>query len=274
LPSSEQQEAGTALSIGLRWVGRGHHGDMAFSHVSAAALDRAMSLFGPGEASEMAIRQAAWVARCVGRGSSAPLGTADLTALAQFLRTRELKRGELIFGGGEVPDGVWIVQRGRVELSVGEGRKRSVVHVLQPGDVDGDIQHLLELPLPYTAHALDDATTLFLSAEDFEKLLAQRQAITRRWLSSVAERLAASQHRVLGLLGRSLPEQVAQLLLDEAVDDQVMLPQRTLAAMVGVQRPSLNKVLKDFERQDLIAVRYGAIDVLSTDRLRKVAAPR
>ncbi|MFC7344761.1 Crp/Fnr family transcriptional regulator [Saccharopolyspora griseoalba] len=247
---------------------------MAFSRISAAALDRAMELLGPGEAAEMAIRQAAWVARCVGRGNSAPLGTEDLTALAHFLRTRELARGELLFDGGEAPDGVWIVQRGRVELSVGRGRKRSVVHVLQPGDVDGDIQHLLELPLPYTAHALDDATALFLSAEDFEKLLAQRQAITRRWLSSVAERLAASQHRVLGLLGRSLPEQVAQLLLDESVDGRVLLPQRTLAAMVGVQRPSLNKVLKDFERKGLIAVGYAAIDVLAADELQKVVDPR
>lgn len=73
----------------------------------------------------------------------------------------------------------------------------------------------------------------------------------RRWLSSVAQRLAASQHRVIGLLGRSLTEQVAQLLLDEAMDKQVLLPQRTLAAMVGVQRPSLNKVLKEFEPSPL-----------------------
>lgn len=207
-----------------------------------------MRLPGPGEAAEMAIRQAAWVARCVGRGESSPLGPEDLTALATFLHSRGLARGELLFEGGSAPAGVWIVQQGRVELSVGTGRRRSVVHVLQPGDVDGDIQHLLEMPLPYTAHALDEATVLFLSAADFEQLLAQRWAIMRRWLSSVALRLAASQHRVIGLLGRSLTEQVAQLLLDEAVDDQVLLPQRTLAAMVGVQRPSLNKVLKEFER--------------------------
>lgn len=100
-------------------------GVMTLSRFSAAALDQAVSLLGPGEAAEMAIRQAAWVARCVGRGSSAPLDSDDLTALAHFLRTRELKRGELLFAGGSVPHGVWIVQRGRVELSAGSGRKRS-----------------------------------------------------------------------------------------------------------------------------------------------------
>jgi CRP-like cAMP-binding protein len=78
--------------------------------------------------------------------------------------------------------------------------------------------------------------------------------IARRWLSSVAGRLAASQARILGPLGRNLSAQVAQLLLDEQHDGTVELAQRILAAMLGVQRPSLNKVLKDFERNRLITV--------------------
>ncbi|EUA85315.1 putative transcriptional regulatory protein [Mycobacterium ulcerans str. Harvey] len=48
--------------------------------------------------------------------------------------------------------------------------------------------------------------------------------------------------------GRPLPAQVAQLLLDESSEGSVQLAQRTLSAMLGVQRPSLNKILKGFER--------------------------
>ena len=40
------------------------------------------------------------------------------------------------------------------------------------------------------------------------------------------------------------------------------LPQRTLAAMLGVQRPSLNKVLKDLERDGVIRISYSTIEVL------------
>ncbi|MEU5852370.1 cyclic nucleotide-binding domain-containing protein [Saccharopolyspora shandongensis] len=75
--------------------------------------------------------------RRVGRGESSPLSPDDLTALAKFLRSRDLARGELLFQGGSAPVGVWIVRQGRAELSVGSGRLRSVVHVLQPGDIDG-----------------------------------------------------------------------------------------------------------------------------------------
>jgi CRP/FNR family transcriptional regulator, cAMP and macrophage regulator len=244
---------------------------MAVSRFHSAALDQAMRLLGTAPTDEMAIRQAAWVARCVGRGEAAPLTPEALTALAATLKQHRTERGSVIFPGGEPPTGVWIVQHGRVELSVGSGRRRTVVGVLRPGDVDGDIQLLLDMLLPYTARALDDATLLALVADDFEHLLATSLPIARRWLSSVAQRLAASQARLLGLLGRTLTEQVARLLLDEAVDGQVSLPQRTLAAMLGVQRPSLNKILKDLEREGLIGVRYAAIDIHDPNGLAKRA---
>ncbi|MGH3860839.1 Crp/Fnr family transcriptional regulator [Actinokineospora sp.] len=244
---------------------------MALSRLPSAALDQAMRLLGNAPADEMAIRQAAWVARCVGRGEAAPLTPDALTALAATLHQDRLERGAVIFHGGQPTTKVWIVQHGRVELSVGSGRRRTVVGVLRPGDVDGDIQLLLDMALPYTARALDDATVLSLVADDFEHLLATSLPIARRWLSSVAQRLAASQTRLLGLLGRTLTEQVAALLLDEAVDGQVSLPQRTLAAMLGAQRPSLNKILKDLERQGLIGVRYAAIDILNPEGLTKRA---
>jgi hypothetical protein len=41
--------------------------------------------------------------------------------------------------------------------------------------------------------------------------------------------------------------------------------------VVRVQRPSINKVLKDFERDRLITVRYAAVDVLDPARLTRLA---
>jgi len=242
-------------------------GTVSFRRLPAAAAQRAAQLLPvPGSISEAQIRQAAWVARCVGRGRSAPLQPADVTALASVLAVRKFGPGSMLFGGGR-GSGVWIVRDGRIELSVGSGRRRAVVQLLRPGDVDGDIQLLLEMPLPYTGRAVSEVTCLFLAPEDFEELLATRPAIARRWLSSVAQRLAASQGRVLALLGGSLAAQAAGLLAEEAVDGRVELPQRTLAAMLGVARPSLNKVLKDLERDGLIRISYAAIEVLDHARL-------
>lgn len=230
------------------------------------------SLAGGQPASEAQVRHAAWVARCVGRGASAPLHPNDLSALAGTLQAKEFPPGAVVFLADHPASGVWIVRQGQIELAVGSGRRRAVVDVLRPGDVDGDIPLLMEMPPPYTARALTDSTCLFLDRQTFERLLATHPAISRRWLSSVAQRVSAGQARLIGLLGRPLPAQLAQLLLDEAVTARVELAQRTIAAMLGVQRPSINKILKEFERDRLISVGYAVIEITDPDALRARAS--
>jgi CRP-like cAMP-binding protein len=142
--------------------------------------------------------------------------------------------------------------------------------VLRPGDVEGDVPLLLGLPMPYSARAVDDTTCLHLTAGDFETLLSGHPAVARRWLSSMAQRLATSHGRLIALLGRPLIAQVAGLLVDESEEGVVRLPQRTLAAMLGVARPSLNKVVKDLERRGMVAAGYGSVQLLDAEGLRRL----
>jgi CRP-like cAMP-binding protein len=235
-----------------------------------AALNEVIARLG-GQQADSRLRHAAWVARCVGRGEGAPLRPDDLTALADVLESKRVQGGAVVFRADQRQAGVWIVREGRVELSVGSGPRRAVVHVLRPGDVDGDIELLLDMPMPYTGRALTAATCLHLSNAAFDRLIRNNPTIARRWLSSVAVRLATSQTRILGLLGHSLTEQVVRLLLDEASDGVVDLTQRTMAAMLGARRPSLNKILKDLEADGLISTGYGSITVLDERRLAKRA---
>ena len=217
------------------------------------------------------VRGAAWVARCVGRGETAPLGPEDLEVLATILQPRTIAPGGVLFAAGTGPAGVWLIQSGRVELSVGSGRKRAVLAVLREGDVDGDIPMLLKMPPPYTGRALETVQCLFVSPEAFERLLASRPQLARRWLTSVATRLATSQNRLVGLLGGSLTGQTARLLLDEADESgRIALSQATLAAMLGAQRPSVNKVLGELAAKGLIEVSYRNIRVLDAGRLSEV----
>jgi CRP-like cAMP-binding protein len=220
---------------------------------------------------DLSLREAAWIARCVGDPQTTPLSEADLAALASFLRPLEFERGAPVFRAGEQPDGVWIVRSGMVELAAGAGRRKIVVQMLYPGSVDGDIELILGMPLPYSARAMETTRCLFLASDSFEALMREHPTVARRWLSSVAARVARGQQRVMGLLGRSLVEQATRLLLDEQIDGQVLLPQRTLAAMLGVQRPSLNKVLKDLEKKGLLTLGYGRIEINDTKGLEALA---
>jgi CRP-like cAMP-binding protein len=238
----------------------------------SSALGHALQLLSADEHQlDGLIRQAAWAARCVGRGTTGPLRSEELADLGGIVQHRAVAKGDVLFRAGQRSSGVWIVTEGRYELLLSSRQRRAVVGGLRAGDVDGDIPLLLDQPVPYAARAVTKGSCRYLGRDAFEQLLTDRPELARRWTASVTQRLASGQARVVALLGQPLIRQAARLLLDEAVEAVVRLPQRTLAAMLGVQRPSLNKVLKELERDGLIAVRYATIEIVDAFALGDLA---
>lgn len=218
--------------------------------------------------------EAAWLARCVGRGEWAPLAETDIVDLGNRMERVDAEAGAPLFTQGEPSSGVWIVRDGRVELSHREGARRVIVAIMHPGDVDGDINLILRMPLAYSGRAIEPVHALRLSDENFEALLLTSPPLARRWLSSIAFRLAHAQKRLLQLSGRDLTQQLSGLLLDEERDGEVALPQESLAALLGVRRPSINKVLRTLERRNIIRTSYGRVELIDPEALRTVAGRR
>ncbi len=206
------------------------------------------------------------------RGATVPLGQADLVELAKVLRRAELTAGTVLYGEGRPPRGTWIVERGCVELSEGSGAERSVVGVVRDGGIVGDVYLLLNIPPPFTARCSEDMLGWFLPGDEFRRLLATFPSLAIAWLCNVSGRLQQTRSRVLVVLGRSLPQRLAGILLEEAVDGLVRLPQRTLAQMLGVQRTSVNKTLKDFEEAGLVILGYGIVRLADRARLEAIRA--
>jgi CRP-like cAMP-binding protein len=217
-------------------------------------------------------RQAAWIARCLGRGELTPLTSKDVEFLAHSVAARQLQPGERLFGEGDQPNRLWIVQRGELELAVKRaGGRRRVVQVLHGGDVVGDVEMLLRTAHAFGAWAAGDCVVLELRRKDFDTLITRQPRLAQRWLGSLAARLETSQRRIFHLLEGDLRHRVANVLLEEADDDVVRLPQVTLAALIGAQRPSLNKVLKELETAGLIELSYKRVSIRDRDALRQLA---
>lgn len=218
------------------------------------------------------LREALWVSRCVGHAETTPLRPADVEGLANLIQVRTLVAGEPLSRAGEEPTAVCIVRDGCLELAVHGDTGRQVIQTLRTGDIDGDIQMLLGKPMPYETRANTDTTCLLIERAAFEQLLATHPPLSRRWLTSVSQRLARSHSRLTTLLGQPLEAQVAQLLLEERVDDVVSLTQTTVAALLGVRRPSINRVLKRFARAGMVEISYGRVKIIEADSLAAVTA--
>ncbi len=222
------------------------------------------------------LREAAWIARCLGRGELAPLSQKDVELIARSIEPRRMEPGERLFAQGDRAQMVWIVREGEIELAVkGEKGRRTVVQVLHARDVIGDIEMLLGTPHAYGAWAgAESAVVLGLRRKDFDALIAGQPRFARRWLGSLAARLERSQRRISSLLDGDLRRRAADLLLQEAEGDLVRLPQATLAELIGARRPSLNRVLKELETAGLIALSYRRISIRDGKGLERIASGR
>jgi CRP/FNR family transcriptional regulator, cAMP and macrophage regulator len=219
------------------------------------------------------LRDAGWLARCVGRGDLAPFDATDIEELTRVIGLRHVAAGTLLLRDGEPVQHIGIVVDGTVALSKRRNGRRATLQILHPGDVYGDIPLLCASVAPFDARSLTDAAVIHIPADRLWQWLHTRPHVCRRLLFSLASRLAGTQQRLLELTSGGLTRQVATLLLDETQTrpGTIGLSQATIAELLGTTRPSVNRTLRALEADGLVALSYRRIEVTDPAGLRRVA---
>ena len=141
--------------------------------------------------------------------------------------------------------------------------RRVTLQLLKAGDVFGDVPLLLGEAEPFDARAVSDATVLSLDAASLFAMLATRPRVAQRWMVSLAERMAGLQQRLVDLLAGDLEAQLASVLLQRAdARGDVALSQKQMAELLGVQRTSVQRALKQLEDAQLVKIAYRRVTVL------------
>lgn len=224
----------------------------------------------PPPLSPAALSAAEWVVYCLGAATRPP-SREEVLALARALEQRTLARGAVAYARGEVPEGVWIVRSGELELAAGSGAQRVVVEVLPAHGITGDLPLLRGLPSMFTARALTTVRAAFLPGPAFTALLDRCPELCRAWMAGLAARYGRVEETLADSVCGSAQRRVARLLLREARSGKLRHAQSTLAAMVGLRRPTLNAVLRGFEQRGLLRLGYREITLLSEELLRRQA---
>ncbi len=160
-----------------------------------------------------------------------------------------------------------------MELYRTAGDLRRVVTRVGEGAVLGDIAMFQEQPYISSALAVDRVRAFRFDREKLLPVLVQHPVVTLRWLISGLGQLEATQRRVLRLMHRTVKEQVAEMLLDEADRrGEVHISQDTLATLLGASRQTVNEALSDLRAAGAAETGYRVIRVLDRDELARIAA--
>lgn len=188
-----------------------------------------------------------------------------LRTLADQMRRRRFRRGEVIFHQDDVGESLQVVVTGAVKIVLpSQEGDEAIIASLHPGDFFGELALLDGGPRSTTATALEATETLALGREGFLRLLADDPSVVQALLRALAEELRRLTGHVgelhfLDLAGR-LATRLTRLAreADPRAAGRVELDwpftQSDLASMIGGTRQSVNKLLAGLVDDGLLAI--------------------
>ena len=179
--------------------------------------------------------------------------------------SRCLKANDTLFQTGDTGDGCYRLNSGilKVIMTSSQGDEQ-ILAILAPGTIVGDLAMIDGLPQSASVVALTDCELCFISRTAFEHFASQNPEIYQYLVKVLAARLRQADKHIASLAFLSVKGRVAHALLElaktvglENGSGEVLIPrminQKGLAAIAGVARENVNRVLGDFQRSKVVS---------------------
>jgi CRP-like cAMP-binding protein len=193
-----------------------------------------------------------------------------------------LDAGETLFAAGDAGDGCYLLKEGllKVVVTSERGAERTFA-ILGPGELAGELAIIDGQPRSASVRAIKDCKLIFISRKQFEECMRQHPEIGGYLVGVLASRLretdealaAASFLTIKARLARALL-QLAEYLGEDLGSGRILIrhkvTQGDLAAMTGVAREYVNRVLRDWMQQKVVtrSSGYYRLDDIATLKRR------
>jgi CRP/FNR family transcriptional regulator, cyclic AMP receptor protein len=176
----------------------------------------------------------------------------ELLHLADSSTTEDLRRGDVLFHEDEAADTLYVVVEGRIAIAKRsiDGRE-SVVALMEPGDLFGDMALFESLGRSAEARALEPSQVLAVGYGPIREVYEQRPELLWGVVALLASRLRTMDEALADSVFLDVTGRTAKRLVEMAAGaDEFTLPvtQEELAAMVGASRERVNKAIASFVR--------------------------
>jgi CRP/FNR family cyclic AMP-dependent transcriptional regulator len=177
---------------------------------------------------------------------------------------RHLAADEVLFLAGDPGDGFYRLDEGLLKVGIASatGAER-ILAILGPGSIVGDLSIIDGKPRSATVTALRDSKLRFVSRTSFETFARKEPEIYKYLLKVLAARLRDTDAMVAAGSFLPLKGRVARALLDLAhafgnnvggarVVIRQKVSQSDLAAMAGIARENVSRIMNDWIRAKIV----------------------
>jgi CRP/FNR family cyclic AMP-dependent transcriptional regulator len=212
------------------------------------------------------------------------LSADERKGLVARARVRTFSSGDTIFLTGSLGDSMMAVLTGTIRISVSSSEgKEIVLAIMQPGDFFGELALLDGKARSADAKAITACSLAVLERRDVMAFFDHHPSALLGLVRVLCRRLRASTEQTAEVALLDLPSRLAKTLLrltDADQDEQpegsalrISLSQRELGNIVGATRESINKCLREWQRNGVIKSENNIIAIKNWEALKKIAEP-
>jgi CRP/FNR family transcriptional regulator, cyclic AMP receptor protein len=209
------------------------------------------------------------------------LSPEERAAIAARARIRAVSAGETIFAIGSPGDQMMALLDGTIRISVpsAEG-KELLLAIIQPGEVFGELTVLDGKERSADAIAQKACSLAILDRQDILSFFERNPSAWPKLVEVLCQRLRRTDQAFAEVALLELPARLAKTMLRlldvQTIPAQAKAPtigfsQRELANMVGGTRESVNKCLRDWQRNGIVRVSEGSIIITNRPALEHMS---
>jgi len=199
-----------------------------------------------------------------------------------YFKVETYPHNAVIYRPSDAADKMYLLKSGRVRiLRSGKGTARSVLALLRPGDMFGDVLRSEGATMSEMAVANGEAEVWSIDGRDLQALVEARPQIALEVVSGLSDRLRSYRQRVAGLTFKDVPARLADTLLALSEShgercphggefDLRQITQQDLADLVGASRSFVSTLINEMKRDGALGNVGRILCIRDTKTLKKI----
>ncbi|WP_051302256.1 Crp/Fnr family transcriptional regulator [Salibacterium aidingense] len=203
----------------------------------------------------------------------------NLDAIKDIMYMHPIERGHFLFLEDDPADKLFFIREGKVKLTkTTTDGKEHILSLFGKGDMFGELSSFQELAHSYSAYTLEDSQIGIIQQKDMEILLWQHGDLAIEFMhwNTLMERITKSKLRDLTFHGKSgaLASTLIRLCNSYGAPDgnsifiQKRIKNGELGDFIGATRESVNRLLSDMKKQEIISQRDGCLVIHEISALK------
>ena len=203
-------------------------------------------------------------------------GLAELKKIIQERRTRQFKKGQVIYYEGDKGAGLNLLISGKAKsVKLATDGRELMTGIYAPDDYMGINSMLLNEAHSDTATAMEDSLVCLIPREQLEELMKRYPDVAREFIKLLAKDVKDKEEHLLQMAYNSVRKKMADAMIrlqkqQNEGDGGFKITREDLAAMTGMATETVSRTLSDFKDEGLIEKKGSVIKVINFESLLKM----